>query len=113
MATTVTGTTYFTISQPVYNECLAIVQQAQAKWSALVQQFAAENIAMGISSNPAMVKLIADTLQTVNYYGTAGSLWEAYNSLSNITVTAEMAPFLTQARLDWMRNQMIQVLSAL
>jgi hypothetical protein len=104
--------TYFNISQPLYNECLGVVQAAYASWTGMVQQFAAENIAMGISQN-GKTQLIADALYQVMVYGSAGSLWQAYAELSNVVITPEMAPYLTEARIDYMRNVMIQMISQL
>jgi hypothetical protein len=105
--------TYFSsINQPTYNGCLAVVKAAQAEWVGMVQQFAAENIAMGITQ-AGKTLLIGNALQVVNTYGASGSLWEAYNALSQVVITPEMAPFLTQERIDWMKNQMVQVISTL
>ncbi len=104
--------TFFPIPQPAYNECLAIVQSAYVAWNGMVQQFAAENIAMGITQ-AGKAQLIADALYQVMVYGSAGSLWQAYAELSNVVITEEMAPYLTAARIEWMRNVMIQVISQL
>ena len=113
MATGYNGiSTFFPIPQPAYNKCLAIVQAAQSAWTGMVQQFAAENIAMGITQ-AGKTQLISDALQEVMVYGSMGSLWQAYAALSNVKVTPEMAPFLTEARIDYMRNVMIQAISNL
>jgi flagellar basal body rod protein FlgG len=104
--------TYFPIPQQAYNECLAIVQGAYASWQGMVQQFAAENIAMGITQ-AGKTQLISDALYQVMVYGSSGSLWQAYAELSNVVITPEMAPFLTEARIDYMRNVMIQIISEL
>src|SRR5271157_241945 len=104
--------TFFPIPQPAYNQCLAIVQGAYTAWTGMVQQFAAENIAMGITQ-AGKTQLIANALQQVMVYGSTGSLWQAYAALSNVKVTPEMAPFLTEARIEYMRNVMIQIISNL
>lgn len=104
--------TYFPMPQAAYNQCLAIVLSAQAAWAGMVQQFAAENIAMGITQ-AGKTLLISDALQTVNSYGCTGSLWQAYNALSQVKITPEMAPFLTEDRINWMRNQLIQAIGNL
>ena len=104
--------TYFNIPQPEYNVCLEVVLAAQVAWAGMVAQFAAENIAMGITQAN-KTQLIASALQEVLTYGATGSLWQAYAALSNVVVTPEMAPFLTEDRIQWMKNQMIQAISSL
>lgn len=113
MAITSSGNqTYFPIPQQQYNMCLAIVVKAQTTWAAMVQQFAAENIAMGITQ-AGKTGLIGLALQEVNTYGATGSLWQAYEALNRIQITSEMSPFLTANRVQWMRNQMIQAIGNL
>ena len=104
--------TFFSLPQTAYNECVEIVQQAQAAWVGMVTQFAAENIAMGITQ-AGMTLAVSNALQQVNMYGSMGSLWQAYAALSDVVFTPEIAPFLTAARIQWMKNQMIQVISEL
>lgn len=105
--------TYFTaIPQSAYNEYLAVVQAAYTSWTGMVQQFATENIVMGITQ-AGKTQLIADALQQVLLYGSSGSLWQAYAALSNVVITPEMAPFLTADRIEYMRNVMIQIISEL
>jgi len=105
------SSTYFTISQPVYNKCLAVIQKAQATWTLMVAEFAAENLALGITEDQA--KKIGEALNQVMVYGYEGSLHLAYDALSQVVVTSDMAPFLTDDRIQWMRNKMIQVMSSL
>lgn len=78
----------------------------------MVAGFAAENIAMGITS-AGKTLLISGALYEVAVYGSQGSLWQAYNALSNVKITPEMAPFLTDARIQWMKNKMIAAISTL
>ncbi len=104
--------TFFNIPQVEYNAYQAVVQQAQAAWAGMVLQFATENVCMGITQS-GKTQLIAEALQQVNSYGSTGSLWLAYTALSNVQITPEMAPFLTQARLEYMRNSLIQTIAAL
>lgn len=113
MAVTPNGVqTYFNIPQQQYNQCLAIVVKAQTTWAQLVQQFAAENIAMGITQ-VGKTGLIGIALQEVNMYGSTGSLWQAFEALSRVKITPEMAPFITADRIQWMKNQMIQAIASL
>ena len=93
-------------------EVAALIIAAQQSFNNLVIAFAAENVIMGITSS-GKTALIASTLQQVMYYGTTGSLWEAYNALEHVVVTPEMAPFLTQDRLNWMKNQIQQAIANL
>lgn len=103
---------YFNIPDGPYMRCQQIMLRAIAAWQTLVIQVAAENIALGITTS-GKTKLIADTLFPVMVYGSCGSLWEAYNELNLVKVTPEMAPYITQARLEWMKNQLIQAISTL
>lgn len=104
--------TYFPIPQASFDRCLAIVQKAQVVWTLMVAEFAAENIAMGITQAN-KTALIADALYTVAVYGSQGSLWQAFAALSAVKVTPEMAPFLTNDRIQFMKNKMITVISQL
>lgn len=104
--------TYFTLTQPQYDACAEIISAAQAAWIGMVTQFAAENLAMGITQ-AGKTGLIADALQQVMVYGSSGSLWQAFAALSEVVVTPEMAPYLTQDRIEWMKNVMIQAISNL
>lgn len=113
MATTASGqNTYFNLSQQQYDACVSIVSRAQLAWAQMVQQFAAENIAMGITQQN-KTALISGALNQVNVYGATGSLWQAYNELNHVKITPDMAPFLTADRIQWMRNQMIQAIGSL
>lgn len=103
--------TYFNLPQYAYDKCLSVVQKAQSTWTILVAEFAAENLALGITKDQAV--LVGTALNQVMVYGAEGSLWLAYAALSEVVVTPEMAPFLTQDRVQWMRNKMIQVISGL
>jgi hypothetical protein len=64
----------------------------------------AENIAMGITQ-AGKTKLILDTLRDVHYYLQAGSLYEVLTAVDVITVTQEMSPFITTARLTAFKNK--------
>lgn len=103
---------FFGIPDVEYNECLAIVVAAQTAWANIVRVVAAENLALGITQS-GKTQMIADACNQVMVYGSSGSLWLAYNELNNIQITPQMAPFLTEARVAWMRNQLIQAISAL
>lgn len=100
------------IPQQEMQAVASLVITAQQAFNNLVIAFAAENIIMGITAS-GKTGLIASTLQDVMYAGTTGSLWEAYNALEQVVVTPEMAPFLTQDRLNWMKNQIQQAIAEL
>src|SRR5271165_2241270 len=100
---------YFGIPDVPYNRCLQIATNIQNEWNTLVRIVIAENIAMGITSS-GKTKLIADAMFPVMVYGSSGSLWEAYNAIDKIVVTPEMAPYITTARLNWMKNQIQQAI---
>jgi hypothetical protein len=104
--------TYFPIPQQSYDLCASIVIAAQTAWTQMVTQFAAENIAMGITQ-AGKTGLIGDALQQVNGYGAVGSLWEAYSALSRVQITPAMAPFITADRIEWMKNQIIEAIGSL
>ncbi len=103
---------YFNLPQPTMQYCAAKVLAAQQAFQVLVTAVAAENVAMGITSS-GKTKIIADALEPVVFYGTTGSLWEAYNALQQVKVTPEMAPYLTQDRLNWMKNQLLAAIATL
>lgn len=103
---------FFNIPDAPYNRCQQIMKNALAAWQNIVIVVAAENIALGITSS-GKTKLIADALFPVMMYGSCGSLWEAYNAINQVKVTPEMAPYITEARLEWMKNQLIQAISTL
>lgn len=106
------GSPFFNIPDASYNRCLQVVNNAQAAWLNLVKVVAAENLALGITQS-GKTQLIADACNQVMVYGTSGSLWLAYSELNKIKVTPEMAPYLTDARIQWMKNQLIQAISTL
>jgi len=103
---------YFHIPDNQYNRCQQIVNNAMNAWHNLVVTVAAENIALGITQS-GKTKLISDALFPVMVYGTSGSLWEAYIELGKVKITPEMAPYITEERIEWMKNQLIQTIANL
>lgn len=87
-------------------------QKAIAGYQSEVSIFVAENLALGITTS-GKVKMIGDALRDVHYYGTVGSLYEALDALNRIKVTPEMAPYITDARLAYLRNRLVAILSGL
>lgn len=103
---------YFGIPDAQFNRCTDIINNAMIAWHNLIVTVAAENIAMGISQLN-KTKLIADAMIPVMLYGQTGSLWQAYQALDEIVITPEMAPFITEDRRLWMKNQLIAIISSL
>lgn len=103
---------YAHIPDPQYNRCIQIVNNAINAWHNLVVTVAAENIAMGITQQK-KTKLIADAMIPVMLYGSTGSLWQAYEALDAIKITSDMAPFITEERRVWMKNELIAIISSL
>lgn len=103
---------FFGIPDGPYLRCQQIMHNSINAWQTLVIQVAAENIALGITTS-GKTKLIADALFPVMTYGSCGSLWEAYNALNQVNITPDMAPYITHARIEWMKNQLIQAISTL
>jgi hypothetical protein len=103
---------FFGIPDAEYDVCVTIMQAAISAWQNLVITVAAENLAMGITQS-GKTQLIADALEQVMTYGSCGSLWLAYNALSEVEITPEMSPYITEARVQWMKNQLIQVIANL
>lgn len=103
---------FFNVPDPAYQRCQQIVNNAITQWHNLVVTVAAENIAMGITQVQ-KTKYISDLLMPVMMYGQSGSLWEAYHALDAIQITPDMAPFITEERRAWMKNQLIEIISTL
>jgi hypothetical protein len=118
MNTPVYYPTYFNIPQQVMAQCymLAIaaagIVPSYQGFQHLAFCFVAENIAEGIT-NTTKGPIIAQALQGVMVYGQYGALWEASDALSEVVVTPQMAPYLTQARVNWLKNQIGQIIAAL
>jgi hypothetical protein len=103
---------FFHIPDPTYNRCIQIVNNAVNAWHNLVVTIAAENVAMGITQQ-GKTKLIADIMMPIMMYGQTGSLWQAYEALGQLKITPDMAPFITEARRAWMKDELIRIMSTL
>lgn len=90
----------------------AKIAQAQAGFDAIIAEFGGVNVIAQITA-AGKTKLIADAVKDVVYYGSTGSLWEAYGAAEKIVITPEMAPFLTEERRQAFKNRLIEVLSSL
>lgn len=90
----------------------AKVAQAQALFTQIIQDFAGENLIAQITA-AGKTKLIQDAVAEVLFYGSAGSLWEAYIAVERVKITPEMAPFLTGNRKMEFKNRLVEALSKL
>lgn len=88
------------------------VKQAQQLFADLIVTFAGENVIAQITS-AGKTKLISDAVKDVLYYGSQGSLIEAYIATEQIKLTIEMAPYLTEERRQEFKNKLIEILSKL
>ena len=103
---------YFPIPPQELVQAKQLIAAAQTAFMGLTAEFAAENYIMGITAS-GQSQVIADALEDVYYYGTAGALWLCYQALGEVKVTPQMAPFLTADRIVWMRNRLIQTIDSL
>lgn len=88
------------------------VQKAKDAFSNLINQFAGANVVQQITA-AGKTELIGNTVKDVLYWGSTGSLWEAYKSIEKITITPDMAPFLTEDIKQQFKNKLIEILSSL
>lgn len=88
------------------------IAKAQAAFAALVQQISGQNLIEQITL-AGKTKLIADAVRPVVYYGTTGSLWEAYAAAQSIVITPEMSPFLTEEKRQQFKNKLVEIISGL
>lgn len=90
----------------------AKVKQAQQLFTDIIANFAGENIIAQITA-AGKTKLISDVCKDVLYYGSQGSLFEAYVAVEKIIITDEMHPFLTENRRQEFKNALVEALSKL
>jgi hypothetical protein len=88
------------------------VTNAQHEFQKLINEFAGENIIQQITAAN-KTQLIGDAVKEVIYWGTTGSLWEAYKATEKIKLTEEMAPFLTEEKKQKFKNRLIDIISNL
>jgi hypothetical protein len=108
----ITYPSFFNLPQSEMQYLASKAIAAQNAWKILEIAFIAENIALGITQL-GKSKLVADTFEKVLIYGQAGSLWEALKAIDAIVILPEMAPFVTQARVNWFKNQLQQAIAEL
>jgi len=90
----------------------AKVQKAAEGFNKIIAEFSGENVVRQITV-AGKTKLIGDAVRDVLFWGSSGSLWEAYKAVEKIKITPEMAPFLTEAKKQEFKNKLIEVLSSL
>lgn len=78
----------------------------------IVEQFATENVLMGITE-AGKTKLIADAVSPVMYYLQTGAVTVAIEELQAIQIDETMAPFLTEVRRSQYVEKLQQLLASL
>lgn len=90
----------------------AKVNKARQAFETVINELAGENLIAQITA-AGKTQLISDAVREVVYYGSIGSLWEAYAAVERIKITPEMAPFLTEERKAAFKNRLIEEISKL
>jgi hypothetical protein len=90
----------------------AKVENAKIGFNKLIAEFAGENVVRQITA-AGKTELIGTAVKDVLFWGTSGSLWEAYKAVEHIKITPEMAPFLTEEKKQLFKNKLIEILSSL
>jgi hypothetical protein len=88
------------------------VAAAITAFNQLIQTFAGANVILQITAS-GKTELIGNAVKDVIYWGSTGSLWEAYKAAEAIQVTPDMAPFITEEIKQEFKNQIIQIISNL
>lgn len=79
----------------------------------LIIEFASENVLMGITQ-AGQTKAVADYLVDVTRYAQTGALYEVINEVDRLSTAGlppELAPFITQTRLDEFKQKILDYLS--
>jgi hypothetical protein len=74
-----------------------LVRRAREYGQMIADEFAAENIAMGITQ-AGKTRLIANAVKDISFFLSTGSIYEAANACDEVVITEDMAPFLTPTR---------------
>ena len=91
----------------------SIVRNAINFFNEELVKFSAENIIMGITVLN-KTKDVADYLQSVMRYGQSGSLYEVVHEVDTLIaagIPGDLAPFVTDARLTALKNQILDYLA--
>ena len=86
--------------------------KAQQAFAQLVASYSGANIIRQIT-NAGKTELIGNATKEVVYWGSIGSLWEAYKAAERMQITPEMAPFLTEEIKQEFKNKIVQIISSL
>ena len=87
-----------------------IISRARKYFDDMLEQFGGENIAMGITVL-GKTKEVSDYLVDVSRYGATGSLTEVVNTIDSLIadgVPGELAPFVTEDRLNAFRAKILR-----
>lgn len=86
--------------------------KAQIEFGKLVQRYAGANMIKGITASGKTQK-VSEAVERVLFWGSQGSLWEAYKAASHVVITPEMAPFLTEEIRMEFKNELVRIISTL
>lgn len=81
-----------------------ILEPAIEFLTSLMKRFASENVRMGITQ-AGKTGLIGNALKDVAFWIPSGSAYEFEKAIGDVEITEEMAPFLTEARVTALRNE--------
>lgn len=94
---------------------MLIVSRAIEFGNNMILEFAAENIMMGITQL-GKTKDVADYLATVMRYTQSGSLYEVVGEIERLKANGlppDLAPFVTEARLNVFKNKILAYLAGM
>jgi hypothetical protein len=100
-------------SQALKYHIKGVVREAINFFDELMIDYAADNVALGITQ-AGKTKSVADYLSNVMRYGQSGSLYEVINEIDSLKaagVPVDLAPFITDARLDQFKQSILDYLS--
>lgn len=90
-----------------------LIKGAVKRGNEIFTEFAAENVAMGITQ-AGKTKAVADYLANVDRYMRSGSLYEVLNELTKLEnegFPSELAPFITSERIGRVRDMILSYLN--
>lgn len=103
------------VDSPSVQEQMAIYleQDVDAFVKKMIFEFAAENIALGITQ-AGKTKAVADELRDLNYYMRAYSLYEVVVEIDRLIaagIDPTLSPFMTDARMTEFQNKILEFLA--
>lgn len=105
-------TLQFNVPDYLVNIGKSKVTAAQKAFADMVSTYAGANVIMQITA-AGKTELLGNAVRDVMYWGSTGSLWEAYRAVENMEITPEMAPFLTEDLRQQFKNKIVEIISSL